>query len=63
MNLNLNDKIVLIVGASKGIGLSIVKAFLGQGAIVHAVYRNKNEILEKSLKSKYDRKFFFQKML
>ena len=59
MNLNLNDKIVLIVGASKGIGLSIVKAFLGQGAIVHAVYRNKNEILEKSLKSKYDRKFFF----
>ncbi|MEN9700091.1 MAG: 3-oxoacyl-[acyl-carrier-protein] reductase [Bacteroidota bacterium] len=40
MNLELNEKIVCITGASGGIGLAIARAFLEEGAIVCATYRN-----------------------
>ena len=40
MNLNLNDKHVLITGGSKGIGLACAAAFLEEGARVTLVSRN-----------------------
>jgi NAD(P)-dependent dehydrogenase (short-subunit alcohol dehydrogenase family) len=40
MNLQLNGKHVLVTGASKGIGLAIVRAFVAEGASVTAVSRN-----------------------
>tara|TARA_B100000427_G_C15453044_1_gene570464 strand:- start:207 stop:944 length:738 start_codon:yes stop_codon:yes gene_type:complete len=39
MDLVLKGKIVLIVGGSKGIGLSIVKSFIKEGAITHVISR------------------------
>ena len=47
MNLELNNKTVVIVGGSKGIGLSISKAFINENAIVHIISRNKNSDLDK----------------
>ncbi|MEY4991656.1 MAG: hypothetical protein RI948_525 [Bacteroidota bacterium] len=45
MNLELKDKIVCITGASGGIGLALVSAFLDEGAIVCATYhRNPDKI-------------------
>jgi NAD(P)-dependent dehydrogenase (short-subunit alcohol dehydrogenase family) len=46
MNLELNGKRVLVTGASKGIGLAIVRAFLAEGASVTAVSRNNTPELE-----------------
>src|SRR4051812_11019382 len=36
MNLDLEGKVVVMTGASKGIGLAVVKAFAGEGALVVA---------------------------
>jgi 3-oxoacyl-[acyl-carrier protein] reductase len=45
MNLDLKDKIVCVTGASGGIGLAIVRAFLHEGALVCATYhRNPDKI-------------------
>lgn len=44
MNLNLNNKKVLITGASRGIGLSIAKEFLNEKAIVCMVSRGSKEL-------------------
>ncbi len=42
MKLNLSGKRVLVAGASRGIGLEITRAFLGEGAKVCLVSREKN---------------------
>ena len=47
MNLHLSDKKVIITGASKGLGLEIVKGFLKEGSIVTMCSRS-NDTLEKA---------------
>ena len=49
MNLNLDNKAVVVVGGSKGIGLAIVKNFIINGAVVHIISRNINSEIEKLL--------------
>ncbi|GLZ01266.1 SDR family NAD(P)-dependent oxidoreductase [Actinoplanes sp. NPDC051470] len=46
MNLELKGKRVLVTGASKGLGLGIVKAFLAEGATVVAVARHSTPELD-----------------
>ena len=46
MELNLAGKHVLVTGASKGIGLATVKAFLAEGATVTAVSRRSTPELD-----------------
>lgn len=48
MDLDIKNKIVVVTGGSKGIGLEIVKTFLNEGAIVHFCSRN-NKSIQKSL--------------
>ena len=61
MDLNLKDKKVVVVGGSRGIGLSIVKNFLKQGSELHVISRNSDKKLELDLKSSYiDRVFFYK---
>ena len=51
MNLNLQNKKVLITGSSSGIGLQIANSFLEEGAIV-GINGRKSEKLNKSIKKK-----------
>jgi NAD(P)-dependent dehydrogenase (short-subunit alcohol dehydrogenase family) len=46
MDLNLAGKHVLVTGASKGIGLAVVRAFLDEGAVVSAVSRRSTPELD-----------------
>lgn len=44
MDLNLKDKVIIVTGGSKGIGLGITKALLNEGAIPAIISRNKESI-------------------
>jgi NAD(P)-dependent dehydrogenase (short-subunit alcohol dehydrogenase family) len=46
MDLNLKNKVILITGGSKGIGLGIVLSLVKEGAIPVIIGRNKESILE-----------------
>ncbi len=46
MNLNLNDKVVIVTGGSKGIGLGIVKSLIKEKAIPVIIGRDKKSIEE-----------------
>jgi 3-oxoacyl-[acyl-carrier protein] reductase len=59
MNLELNEKIVLVIGGSRGIGLSIVEKFLEEGAIVNIIARNISNELKTSLLRNNKGKVFF----
>jgi 3-oxoacyl-[acyl-carrier protein] reductase len=59
MHINFKDKIVVVVGGTKGIGLAISKSFLVSDAIVHIISRHSNIALEKILKFEYKNKVFF----
>lgn len=53
MNLNLNDKIIIVTGGAKGIGLGICKVLASEGAIPVIVGRNEadNEIAVKEIET------------
>jgi 3-oxoacyl-[acyl-carrier protein] reductase len=61
MNLNLNNKKVLITGASRGIGLSIAKEFLKEEAKVCIVSRGSDDLFsnEEKLQESYGEKNIF----
>ena len=59
MKLNLVNNHVVVVGGTNGIGLSISKGFLSEGAIVHVISRKKNKQLVSELGKKYNTKIFF----
>lgn len=46
MNLNLQDKVIVVTGGSKGIGYGIVTALVEEGAIPFIVGRNQTTVLE-----------------
>jgi 3-oxoacyl-[acyl-carrier protein] reductase len=52
MNLELTNSQVVIIGGTKGIGLSIAKNFLSEGAVVHIISRNINNELKFELEKK-----------
>ncbi len=64
MNLNLNDKKVLITGASRGIGLAIAESFLEEGANTCLASRGSKELFlaEKKFQKNYglERSFAFK---
>ena len=49
MDLLLKNKNIVIVGGSRGIGLSIAKGFLKEGALVHIISREKPKFTNKAL--------------
>ena len=57
MKLNLNSKRVLITGSSRGIGYSIAKSFLYEGANVMLVARGKKKLVSayENLSKLYDK--------
>ena len=59
MDLELIDKNVLVIGGSRGIGLSIVWKFLEEGAKVNLLARNISEELKSSLIKSYKHQVFF----
>lgn len=59
MHIKFEDKIVVLVGGTRGIGLAISKSFLALDAIVHIISRHRNIELENILKLDYKNKVFF----
>lgn len=59
MEIKFFEKTVIVVGGSRGIGLSIVRSFLESGANVHVISRTKNSNNESELVSSYAHKVFF----
>jgi 3-oxoacyl-[acyl-carrier protein] reductase len=59
MELKLDNKIIVVIGGTNGIGLSVVKSFLLERAIVHVVSRNPKPEVEKGLKMQYENRVFF----
>ena len=61
MDLELINKNVLVIGSSKGIGLSIAQKFLEEGANVNLLARNINKQLKLELLDLYKEQVFFHK--
>ena len=59
MNLELNNSQVLVIGGTNGIGLSIAKSFLLEGAVVHVISRNINNQLRLELEAKFPSNIYF----
>ncbi|WP_276359567.1 SDR family oxidoreductase [Daejeonella sp. H1SJ63] len=59
MDLELNNKNVVITGGTKGIGLSIAQGFLDEGANVHIISRSPGKALVSKQTKQYPGKGFF----
>ncbi len=59
MHINFKNKIVVVVGGTRGIGLAISKTFLVLEAIVHIISRYSSIEIENILKLEYKNKVFF----
>ena len=59
MYLKLTDSQVVVIGGTNGIGLSISKEFLLEGAYVHIISRNINNDLKIELEERYPEKVYF----
>ena len=59
MHINFKDKIVVVVGGTRGIGLAISKSFLELDSIVHIISRHSNIELENILRLEYKNQVFF----
>lgn len=59
MELELQNKTVVITGGTKGIGLALAKGFLQEGAQVHLISRNINESLVKGFDKTFTSQTFF----
>ncbi len=59
MEIKFFEKTVVVVGGSRGIGLSIVRSFLESGATVHVISRTKNSDSELELTSIFGGRVYF----
>ena len=59
MDLNYISKNVIIIGGTNGIGLSISKGFLEEGANVHVISRTKRNKIENELEKSFSSKINF----
>ncbi|MDP3467517.1 MAG: SDR family oxidoreductase [Daejeonella sp.] len=59
MELELDNKTIVVIGGTNGIGLSIVKSFLLERAVVHVVSRNSKTEVEVALNEQYENRVFF----
>jgi 3-oxoacyl-[acyl-carrier protein] reductase len=59
MNLKLTGSQVVVLGGTNGIGLSIARNFLFEGAFVHIISRKINDKLKIELEEKYHTNVFF----
>ena len=60
MNLNLENKSVVVIGGSRGIGLSIVKGFLDEKARVSIIARNISDKLKSQLIKEDNKVHFYE---
>ena len=60
MNLNLENKSVVIIGGSRGIGLSTVKGFLDEKAKVNIIERNITKKFKSQLIREDDKVNFYE---
>lgn len=62
MNINLQNKVIIITGAGKGIGYETAKAFYEYGAKLAVISRNKDDLiaLKNNLNATDDRFFFME---
>jgi 3-oxoacyl-[acyl-carrier protein] reductase len=59
IDLKLENKRVVVVGGTNGIGLQIVTKFLQEGSEVHCISRNQKHEIETSFNKAFNNKIFF----
>jgi len=59
LELGLQNKVVVITGGTKGIGLSLAKGFLQEGAMVHIISRTANPVLKETFEKEFPSGSFF----
>jgi 3-oxoacyl-[acyl-carrier protein] reductase len=59
VDLSLENKVVVVTGGTRGIGLAVSKAFLNEGAKVHVIARNENVVLNSQLEKEFPKAYFF----
>jgi 3-oxoacyl-[acyl-carrier protein] reductase len=59
VDLQLQDRHVLVTGGTRGIGLAIAERFMAEGALVHLISRNRNETVLSGLEAQFPGRFYF----